>query len=52
MVPRVGSIIAVGGTIYIWWNIFERMKKPQWYAFLMAIPIVNLVMIGLLAWGD
>lgn len=38
--------------IVIWhWKMFEYIKKPNWWAILMLIPIVNLVVIGIAAWS-
>ncbi len=37
----------------IWtWKMFEVIKKPGWWALLTLIPIVNLIIIGIAAWGD
>jgi hypothetical protein len=37
--------------IYFWWKIAEAVKRPGWWGILLIIPIVNLVVIGLMAWG-
>lgn len=36
---------------YWWWKIAEACKKPGWWGILMVIPIVNLIFMGILAWG-
>ncbi len=36
----------------IWqWKMFERIKRPGWWALLCLIPLVNLVLYGIAAWG-
>jgi len=36
----------------IWeWKMFERIKRPGWWALLCLIPIVNLVLYGVAAWN-
>lgn len=36
----------------VWhWKMFEVIDKPGWWAILMIIPVVNLVMIGIAAWS-
>ena len=47
-VPIIGWIIP----FYWWWKIAEARNKPGWYSLLMIIPIVNFVVIGILAWMD
>jgi len=38
--------------LIIWhWRMFESLKKPGWWAILMLIPVVNLIIIGIAAWG-
>ncbi len=50
-IPLFGSIAVGIFTIYVWWKIAEAVGKPGWWSLLMIIPIVNLVIIGILAWG-
>lgn len=51
-VPFVGPIVF--GVIFImwWWKIAEARKKPGWLALLLLLPIVNLVIMGIIAWAD
>jgi len=51
MVPVLGSAIVIGLTIYWWWNIAEVRKMPGWLGILMAVPVVNLVVMGIIAWS-
>ena len=50
-IPFVGGLAVLGVTIWWWWKICERMKKPGWWALLTLIPIANLIIPGILAWG-
>jgi hypothetical protein len=50
VIPIVGGLAFLGISIWWWWLIAERRKKPGWWGILMAIPIVNLIIIGILAW--
>lgn len=49
--PVLGDAIVIGLIIYWWWNIAETRKMPGWLGILMAVPIVNFVVIGILAWN-
>ena len=54
-IPFVGWIGMVVLAVYsvIWtWKVCEARKKPGWWAILMLIPIVNFIMIGIVAWSD
>tara|TARA_Y100000310_G_scaffold338005_1_gene426519 strand:+ start:638 stop:1036 length:399 start_codon:yes stop_codon:yes gene_type:complete len=50
LVPTLGIILLAAVIAWWWWSIAEKCGKPNWYGVLMAIPIVNLVIVGLLAW--
>lgn len=50
VIPYVGFLAYLVLTIWWWWRISERKRRPGWWGILMAIPIVNMVIIGLLAW--
>lgn len=50
-VPFIGGLAVLAGMIYLWWIIAEKIKKPGWWSLLMLIPIVNLVILGIMAWG-
>jgi len=51
-VPFIGGLAVFAGMIYLWWLIAEAIKKPGWWSLLMIIPVVNLVMMGIMAWGE
>ena len=47
-----GAIVTAGMSMWWWWQISERMSRPGWLGILFIIPIVNLVVIGILAYGS
>lgn len=51
LIPVVGWIISLGITAWWWWLIAERRRMPGWLGILMIIPLVNLVVIGYIAWA-
>ncbi|MBI5393619.1 hypothetical protein HZA96_07170 [Candidatus Woesearchaeota archaeon] len=52
-VPIIGSIAIAALFCYLWWKIAEARNRPGWWGILIGlVPIVNLVMIGMLAWSD
>ena len=57
MIPFIGILFSLAFLVFfvIWnWKMFEALKRPGWWAVLMAIPIVNLVylvLLGVAAWG-
>ena len=50
-IPFIGQILLGVLMVYIWWKICEALSKPGWWGVLMIIPIVNFVIMGILAWG-
>ena len=50
--PMVGSLAISGMMVWYWWAIAERMNRPGWWGILMLVPIANLVLMGILAWGE
>ena len=50
-VPMVGTLLVLGLTIYYWWNIAEVRRMPGWLGILMAVPVVNLFVMGYIAWA-
>lgn len=54
IIPFVGWIFSIAFAVFwiIWhWKLFEKIKKPNWWAILLIIPIVNFVIIGIAAWS-
>lgn len=54
IIPFIGFVFSIALAVFqvIWhWKTFEVMKRPGWWSILMLIPIVNFVIIGIVAWG-
>lgn len=53
-IPFVGFIFAIAFAVFgvIWqWKMFEKIKRPGYWAILCLIPILNLVLYGIAAWS-
>ena len=51
-VPVVGSIAFLAVTAFWFWKISENVDKPGWLGILMILPVINLIVMGILAWAD
>src|SRR3989344_1648586 len=51
IIPLIGGGVVLIFITYFLWRIAERLKRPGWWALLLLIPIVNFVIIGIMAWG-
>lgn len=51
IIPIIGSIAFLAISIWWWWRIAEKRGFPGWISILFIIPLVNLVIIGVIAWG-
>lgn len=51
-IPFVGPLALLAALIWWWWKISEARMRPGWWSLLMLIPVVNLVIMGVLAWSD
>jgi uncharacterized membrane protein YhaH (DUF805 family) len=54
LIPVIGFVFSIAFAVFmvIWqWKMFEAIKKPGWWALLCLLPIVNLVLYGVAAWG-
>jgi hypothetical protein len=55
VIPLVNFIFAIAFAVFsiIWmWKMLEALGRPGWWAILIAIiPVVNLILIGIAAWG-
>lgn len=52
-IPVIGPIAILAVTIWWFWKICERLGKEGWWGIVIAlIPIANLILIGMLAWGE
>jgi len=52
IIPWVGGVLILAVTTWFWWKISQARGKPGWWALIMIIPIVNFVVMGILAWGE
>lgn len=53
-VPFIGFIFSIVLMVFsiIWlWKTFEFIGEPNWWAILMLIPLVNLIILGVAAWS-
>ena len=49
-IPFIGGLAFMAIMIWWWWKIAERRGFEGWLAILMLIPLVNLVVMGIIAW--
>lgn len=52
IIPVLGAIAATAAMIYIWWKIAENIGKPGWWSLLLLIPILNIIIMAIMAWGQ
>lgn len=50
-IPVVGAVAVAVLMAFLWWKIAEAIGRPGWWGILMVAPIVNFVIIGMMAWG-
>lgn len=54
LIPFVSGLFGLAFAVFavIWqWKMFEKVKKPGWWAILCLIPVLNLVLYGIAAWS-
>jgi hypothetical protein len=51
IIPVLGGLAVLALMIFLYWKLAEACKRPGWWGILLVVPIVNLIMIGILAWG-
>ncbi|MFH1376456.1 MAG: hypothetical protein ABIH25_02360 [Candidatus Woesearchaeota archaeon] len=51
LIPAIGSLAFLAVSVWWWWRIAEVRKRPGWLGILTIIPIVNLIIVGVLAWA-
>ncbi|MFT4311465.1 MAG: hypothetical protein ACMXX7_02455 [Candidatus Woesearchaeota archaeon] len=54
IIPLLGIIALITFFVYtiIWeWEMFVKLKRPGWWAILTYIPIVNIIILGIAAFG-
>ncbi len=50
-IPFIGGLLVAAGFVYLWWIICAKIKKPEWWSILLLVPILNLVLLGIMAWA-
>ncbi|MFC1969307.1 DUF5684 domain-containing protein [Chloroflexota bacterium] len=35
-----------------WWSVAEKRNKPGWLGISMIVPVVNLIVLGILAFSE
>lgn len=51
-IPMIGFLISLGFSAFIWYMIALARNKPGWIGALACIPLVNLVIMGYLAFSE
>jgi len=46
-----GNLAVAGISVWLFWIIAEKRKFPGWISLLMLVPILNLVILGIIAWA-
>ena len=55
VLPFVGFVAILAFVVFefIWlWKLFEAVGRPGWWALLLLIPIVGIIMLAVAAWGN
>jgi len=52
IIPFIGFLACAAVGVWWFWKIAERRDRPGWWSLLLLIPLVNLVILGVLAWGE
>ena len=53
-IPFLGTLLSIAVYVFmiIWtWKMFEKIGRPGWWAIFWIISIVELVLLGVAAWG-
>lgn len=50
-IPFIGGFITLATFAYIWWRIAKKLGRPGYWGILMLVPVVNLFILGNMAWG-
>ena len=50
-IPVVGGLAVAGVSIWLFWRVAERRGFPGWISLLLLVPVVNLIVLGILAWA-
>ncbi len=52
VIPIIGTLLVIGVSVWWFWKVAEARGKPGWWGILMLVPVVNLIILGILAWGE
>jgi len=52
IIPFIGQIALIVIMVWWWWKIAEKRGFPGWLGILTIIPLVNLIIMGVLAWAE
>ncbi|MBC8500326.1 MAG: hypothetical protein ISS25_01520 [Nanoarchaeota archaeon] len=52
IIPFIGQIALIVIMVWWWWKIAEKRGFPGWLGILTIIPLVNLIVMGVLAWAE
>ncbi|MDD5512779.1 MAG: DUF5684 domain-containing protein, partial [Candidatus Omnitrophica bacterium] len=50
--PIIGGLVNLGLFGFFWFKIAEARGKPGWMGILCVLPLVNLVMMGVIAFSE
>ena len=51
-IPVLGGLAFMAVYIWWWWKIAEARKMEGWLSILLVLPVINLVIVGIIAWKD
>lgn len=51
IIPLLGGIAAIVLMVIVWMKVAERVGKPSWWGILMIIPLVNIIVLYMLAYA-
>jgi hypothetical protein len=52
LMPFIGTLLTAALMAFIWYNIALKRNKPGWLGILTIVPVVNLVVVGYLAFAE
>ena len=51
-IPLIGPLALLAFNIFLWYKISLARNKPGWLAILLILPLVNLIIMGYLAFSE
>lgn len=45
------SLLMAGYNLILHWKTFEKMNQPAWWSILIFVPIVQIIVLWVVAWG-